>query len=262
MDPSRTFETLESWQMLGEKVLAPARPFDAEVRAAAADHDDADALLEALTSRDVIPTAWLDAPAARFGSPVDRGLVAALAGDPAGVQRVEALALECMARCVAWGARPARSVRWRPLPRDEAHPRLAAHLPVAIEASIVGRVGWDWKETRDLERAINGLSAHLNGPGGYGERGPGWGLHLWRIGGLGRQFLVNLKRREEWRLRVTKGAVVERASRAAPPGLVGRPFAELASPFEPLVELWSTGYYATSWAAPVVELCAPVPAGF
>lgn len=270
MGVSRALDSQEQeWLALTRRVLVPARPQEAAVRAVAAAYpDDADALLEALATRDLVPGAWLDAPAARFGVPVDRDLVVALASDPAGALRAEALAMESAARCRPWGAKPVTGVRWRVIDARAPQAPAAGALPARLESRIAEEVFDHWIEDdkrrviRSVERAARAVSGrrsddHTAGSPTLVEGDPPWRARLWDRGAPGDSFLRNLVAAQVWRMLAERQLTVAKTPRGAPEKIKGRPYAEMASPFEALVELWSTGYYATALDAAVIELCAP-----
>lgn len=270
MGVSRALDPQEQeWLALTRRVLAPERPRQAEVLAVADTYDDdAGALLEALAARDLVPAAWLDAPAARFGDPLDPSLVVALACDPAGVLRAEALALESATRCRPWGAKPVTGVRWRTVDERAATAPAAGALPANIEARIAEEVFDHWIEddkrriVRSVERAARAVSGRRSDDHSVGrpvvtEDDPTWRGRLWDRGAAGDTFLRNLVAQQVWRLLVERKVAVGKTPRGAPEKIRGRPYAEMPSPFEALVELWSTGYYATKLDGAVIELCAP-----
>lgn len=270
MGVSRALDPQEQeWLALTRRVLSPERPRRADVLAVAdAYDDDPDALLEALAARDLVPPSWLDDPAARFGAPPERDLVVALACDPDGVLRAEALALESATRCHPWGARPVTGVRWRLLgPGAPAAPD-AGTLPASIEARLAEEVFGHYVEddkrriVRSVERAARSVSGrrsddHSVGRPVVSDDDPAWRARLWDRGAPGDSFLRNLVAQQVWRLLVERNVAVGKTPRGAPEKIKGRPYAEMPSPFEALVELWSTGYYATKLDGAVIELCAP-----
>ncbi len=270
MGVSRALDSQEQeWLALTRRVLNPERPQLAEVLAVADAYRDDDAgLLEALASRDLVPSAWLDAPAARFGDPINRDLIIALTSDPTGVLRAEALALECATRCRPWGAKPVKAVRWRVIGPVAKRAPEAGTLPANIEGRIAEEVFNLWIEDdrrriiRSVERAARGVSGrksddHSVGSPVVAEDDPPWRARMWDRNSPGDGFLHNLSACQVWRLFVERDVAVGKTPRGAPEKIKGRPYAEMPSPFEALVELWSTGYYATKLDGAVIELCAP-----
>lgn len=260
----------EAWLGLTRRVLVPERPQRVGALAVAGLYPDdgGDAVLEALAARELVPAAWLDDGGERFGASPSREVVLALACDPAGVARAEALALECATRCRPWGARPVTAVRWRLVDDAAKQAPAAGDLPASIEARIAEEVFGHWVEddkrriVRSVERAARSVSGrrsddHSVGSPAVVEGDPPWRARVWDRGAPGDSFLRNLVAQQVWRLFAERKLGVAKTPRGAPEKIKGRPYAEMPSPFEALVELWSTGYYATKLDAAVIELCAP-----
>lgn len=186
------------------------------------------------------PVTYVPALAAR---PTDPLLAVALAADAENVIRAEALALEVAERLVPWGAEPVVRVGWELLPPGAALGLNVGMLRVrrfldAVGASVT-RLALDAGELRDLtDRACDAVPSHT----ASGEAHPAEGA---------RAFVID---NTAW---VRAARAGERAPGDAPPAL--RRFADLANPFDPLLEVMAAGYSTMGQEGREMRLFAPVP---
>lgn len=157
--------------------------------------------------------------------------------DPEGIARAEFATRSALERLVAWGVPSTEQIVWRvggpladPMRATMPHPRaeVLRQLFFTQWATTLDRV----QVPRDMR--WDQFSAFVNRAA--------WHLTLDRT----------------WRAAAGRGLLVP--SSAGPAQVVGQPIAELANPFAPLVDVWSTGYAFADIVDGAAVLIAPGPA--
>ncbi len=167
-----------------------------------------------------------------YPEPPSKTIAVALAGDPEGVEAVEELAREAATRLGPWGFAEKARLTWRvggPLP---AWPwALSEQLRLFDFLQRGEREVWLSPASKAFQRRSDevGIGAFFSQAQRHAE---------------GDQFWRSASARGD-RVRAGYEGVLGEELHPAE-ALVGRPFAELANPFEPLLAIWELGYVPVS----------------
>lgn len=191
---------------------------------------------ESLSSRGLIPSAWIDDPARRFHRgglggpeawPQNIESCVHLAADVPGVERCELLAREAAARLAPWGIAPITSVVWRVDAVEGAYP---ASRPLEFVLRALRALPFDAAEIAESRRPrVRGAAhpAHLCSTCNLAAEGES----LWNSAARAKLTLT------------------ARRKRFAP--------TEANNPFTPLLDLWALGYVPISLNGGRAVLFAP-----
>jgi hypothetical protein len=237
------------------RVLQPKRGRLAEVDAALTGLTCAETAWRRLIDRGLVPRAWLDHPTRDFCEPHDvsaRGrrpssiaACRALASDVDGVEAAEAHLLEAVRRLEPWGAPSVERVVWcvGGSPRGSVS-RTLAHASVSSFRAEAVDVPWRVWSDEALE-----LGRRVSSSPGVAALEASWdavAAHWWQIAA-----------RERWPALPERFA---RQPRRVRERLAGRLIRHLASPFDPLLEVWCLGYARGAITARDVTLVVPAVA--
>ncbi|MFO0602197.1 MAG: hypothetical protein U0324_03435 [Polyangiales bacterium] len=250
-----------AWLDLARGIARPASPRLAPVRAALAERPvDPREAWEVLATRELVAEHWvargpLDVATwtERGAAPATLASVEALACDPDGVARVEALALELARRLAPWQDRDAATrVVWRTVPW--ATPRFPVPTSFAIRPGF-GAMDALWKDGRwgakedgalgrSVERALRPVSGRPSGTVTEAKPplradDPPWMKHFWQRDGAGQYAIYHIKNRALWAQSV---ALDLRVADDRDDHVGGQAFGALLDPAEPLLEVWRAGY--------------------
>jgi hypothetical protein len=267
------------WLELARAVARPASPQLAAVRSALAERPmDPREAWEVLATRDLVDDTWvtrgprdvtaLPPRGAEDDGPRTLESVVTIACDPAGVARVDALALELARRLAPWReGEAATRVRWQTVPWTEArfpHVEGFAARPAFVAMELLyGSGPWGSKEdgalSRSVERAFRPVSGRPSGtvidgnPPVHADD-PRWMARLWDRVSAGQQCLYHVKNRVYWETSVALDLVIPPHKSVS---LEGRRFRELLDPAEVLLEIWRQGYIVGDVQDDVVTVYAP-----
>jgi hypothetical protein len=204
-------------------------------------------LWERFISRGLLPASWAEEPGRLFGGcnkkllrslssvPLDVMTALCVAANAEGIQRAEQLAFEVISRLQ----------RWYDTPTPE---RLVWVFSGAVDPagwSQTGRPllekGFDFLLPEDAAesklfhaRRLTSLYKKLEA-----EATPHWWLPYWRV-------KADVTRAYFWEQRMAAGGVAPSvAPKGKPlmsPGVLKKPLRDVKNPFEPLLDLWETGY--------------------
>jgi hypothetical protein len=219
------------------RVLNPNRGRLAEVDAALAGLTCVETAWQRLVDRGLVPRAWFDHPVrdfcephdlrARSRRPTSMAACRALASDVDGVEAAEAHLLEAVRRLEPWGAPSVARAVWcvGGSPRGSLY-RALAHASVSSYRGDVDHARWRaWSdEALELDRRVSSAP----GVAGLEATWDAVAAHWWQIAA-----------RERWPVMPKTVAGQPRRVRER---LTGRLIRHLASPFEPLLEVWWSGY--------------------
>lgn len=219
------------------RVLEPKRARLAEVDAALTGLTCAETAWQRLIDGGLVPRAWFDHPTRDFCEPHNAGARSrrptsiaacrALASDVDGVEAAEAHLLEAVRRLVPWGAPSVARVVWcvGGSPKGSLS-RALAHASVSSFRVEVD--GERWREWSDESRALERRVSSAPGIAALEATWDAVAAHWWQIAA-----------RERWPVMPETLAGQPRRVRER---LAGRLIRHLASPFDPLLEVWWLGY--------------------
>lgn len=203
---------------------------------------------ESLATEGVIPQSWVGDPGRVFGAaerkgfseaPAELALALALAADVPGVMRAEQLAREVLTRVAPWCAWRPRSVAWKLV--DPA--RWTA--PHGTQAGV-------------FQRLAQGATVALHRAGDP-YRGTSSGhLRTLKRSRYGAAAFWDLQRALLWQYASSRGLRLP-ALDTVPAGFRGVSLHEVPDAFDPLVQLWATGYALERISAEHLVLIAPRP---
>lgn len=242
-------------------VFRPERPALKAAREATLGIHDPKAAWEALHLAGLLPRAWLDEPRRRFPFfphlplheraqqlrrapfvppspfPDDVGACALIAADVAGIERAEACGSAFSAALAPWGIEPASAVLWVPTWPDHYDYQLHDTKPGVWEPDSMLWRAFPDARSEDLVKVKDRLFQEAS-TGATSARGSDLSHAVYTLLGW-------VYGDERWTAAARSG---ERIPRSAPPGVAGRLYADVPSPFAPALELFRTGY-------------APLPSG-
>lgn len=284
----------DSLEALTARLLRPRRPRAREARALLKTIEDPRRAWSALRRAGLVPPHWVGSKERRFlrdppvwrpwgdddhtTTPPTVAACLALASDPDGAEAAETLASVVAERLAPWDLDFKRPPRERldrvlrqfagvRLPRRVLHPRF-------LWRCVSPRA---WTTCNDY--AVRPHEAAHLALGGAAFLKPGdrldashWGPSCLptslkdRVGsGVARLVEDHIAGARTWNTAAERDSVVPPDSAALrsvllafPPALVGRRFAELPDPFEPLLALWATGYALEAIDEHTLVLIAPI----
>jgi hypothetical protein len=253
------------YEQLSARILRPGRPRLAEARAAVAGITDPREAWEVLATRGVIPSASLDAARPYFvtdhchgcggrgvggcggcggagffrcEAPPTVAAALALAAAPAAIETTEALAREAGRRLKAVLGRNPRAIAWHVVRRRGWSP---ASTPPAIDAT---RQALEYALRNALVEAADRDARALRR-----RRREVAGVRPEQLARRCAEDAAAWRRATECRARVPPGRVWT-------PVFAGCSFGRLASPFEPLLEIWRQGSSLEGFTSQLIVLAA------
>lgn len=277
---SLTDELTLSDKDLTARVFVPSRPRLAEAMAAVDGVDDPAEAWEMLAARGLVPAEWMGdgervfAEDERPPALAERGFsghpthaavrsylelgprlcdgpptvlaACTLGSDVEGMTTAERVAREAVRLLEPWGAPQPTRICWRIVDPDdwETQPGDYRHMPAAVA------VGCSFVATPTVERAI--LRAK-----NYDFGTPRWrAAFTWECAAQWR-YLARTKKK----IAATGSEVTDRLEQGGypkiPTELASKTFAEVESPFDPLLSLWASGYALDAITTHTIVIAAP-----